>query len=100
MRHRVSRLTAHDIRFEPGLDEELAATSVRGTQRFGWHAKDVGVERAGEAIKAANFEGTHRERRVAAVRGRSRRQVLARRAPVGTCFGHGDGVGALSGDDR
>ncbi|MEZ5743620.1 MAG: hypothetical protein R3D89_07810 [Sphingomonadaceae bacterium] len=66
-------LTAHDIRFEPGLNEELAATSVRGTQQLGWYgkprvdgvfalwyAKGVGVERAGEAIKAANFEGTHR----------------------------------------
>ena len=66
-------LTEHDIRFEPGLNEELAATSVRGTQQLGWYgkprvdgvfalwyAKGVGVERAGEAIKAANFEGTHR----------------------------------------
>jgi indolepyruvate ferredoxin oxidoreductase len=65
-------LTAHDIRFEPGLNEELAATSLRGTQQLGWYgrprvdgvfalwyAKGVGVERAGEAIKAANFEGTH-----------------------------------------
>ena len=66
-------LTQHDIRFEPGLNEELAATSVRGTQQLDWYgkarvdgvfalwyAKGVGVERAGEAIKAANFEGTHR----------------------------------------
>jgi indolepyruvate ferredoxin oxidoreductase len=66
-------LTAHDIRFEPGLNEELAATSVRGTQQLDWYgkarvdgvfalwyAKGVGVERAGEAIKAANFEGTHK----------------------------------------
>ena len=65
-------LSAHDIRFEPGLNEELAATSLRGTQQLGWYgrprvdgvfalwyAKGVGVERAGEAIKAANFEGTH-----------------------------------------
>ena len=65
-------LSEHDIRFEPGLNEELAATSLRGTQQLGWYgkprvdgvfalwyAKGVGVERAGEAIKAANFEGTH-----------------------------------------
>ncbi|MBU6268125.1 MAG: indolepyruvate ferredoxin oxidoreductase family protein [Sphingomonadales bacterium] len=65
-------LTAHDIRFEPGLNEELAATSLRGTQQLGWYGqprvdgvfslwygKGVGVERAIEAIKAANFEGTH-----------------------------------------
>ena len=66
-------LAEHDIRFEPGLNEELAATSLRGTQQLDWYgkarvagvfalwyAKGVGVERAGEAIKAANFEGTHR----------------------------------------
>ncbi len=65
-------LSEHDIRFEPGLNEELAATSLRGTQQLDWYgkarvegvfalwyAKGVGVERAGEAIKAANFEGTH-----------------------------------------
>lgn len=65
-------LTDHAIRFEPGLNEELAATSLRGTQQLDWYgrpnvdgvfalwyAKGVGVERAGEAIKAANFEGTH-----------------------------------------
>lgn len=66
-------LKEHDIRFEPGLNEELAATSLRGTQQLGWYgkprvdgvfalwyAKGVGVERAGEAIKAANFEGAAR----------------------------------------
>lgn len=65
-------LSEHHVRFEPGLNEELAATSVRGTQQLDWYgkpnvdgvfalwyAKGVGVERAGEAIKAANFEGTH-----------------------------------------
>ncbi|PNU03871.1 indolepyruvate ferredoxin oxidoreductase family protein [Novosphingobium guangzhouense] len=65
-------LAEHDIRFEPGLNEELAATSLRGTQQLDWYgrarvdgvfalwyAKGVGVERAGEAIRAANLEGTH-----------------------------------------
>ncbi len=65
-------LREHDIRFEPGLNEELAATSLMGTQDLAsygnprvdgvfalWYAKGVGVERAGEAIKAANFIGTH-----------------------------------------
>ncbi|MFD1611506.1 indolepyruvate ferredoxin oxidoreductase family protein [Sphingomonas tabacisoli] len=64
-------LDAHDIRFEPGLNEELAATSLRGTQQldwFGpspfegvfamWYAKGLGVDRACEALKLANFEGT------------------------------------------
>ncbi len=67
-------LTAHDIRFEPGLNEELAATSLRGTQQLGWYgkprvdgvfalwyAKGVGVDRACEALKLANFEGTARQ---------------------------------------
>ena len=65
-------LAAHDIHFEPGLNEELAATSLRGTQQlewFGkprvegvfamWYAKGLGVDRAIEALKIANFEGTH-----------------------------------------
>lgn len=64
-------LQAHDIHFEPGLNEELAATSLRGTQQhnwFGpshyqgvfalWYAKGLGVDRACEALKLANFEGT------------------------------------------
>ena len=64
-------LAQHDIRFEPGLNEELAATSLRGTQElpaFGkprvdgvfalWYAKGVGVDRAIEALKLDNFGGT------------------------------------------
>ena len=64
-------LDAHDIKFEPGLNEELAATSLRGAQQltwFGpsrfdgvfalWYAKGLGVDRACEALKLANFEGT------------------------------------------
>ncbi len=63
-------LTEHDIRFEPGLNEELAATSLRGTQTFDWYgrprvqgvfglwyAKGIGVDRAHEALKMANMEG-------------------------------------------
>jgi indolepyruvate ferredoxin oxidoreductase len=64
-------LDAHHIHFEPGLNEELAATSLRGTQQLGWfgparfdgvfamwYAKGLGVDRACEALKLANFEGT------------------------------------------
>src|SRR5438128_1657029 len=32
-------LDAHDIHFEPGLNEELAATSLRGTQQVHWFGK-------------------------------------------------------------
>lgn len=65
-------LDDHGVHFEPGLNEELAATSLRGTQQldwFGkprvegvfamWYAKGLGVDRACEALKLANFEGTH-----------------------------------------
>ncbi len=65
------QLAAHDIRFEPGLNEELAATSLRGAQQvdwFGkarvegifalWYGKGLGVDRAHEALKLANLEGT------------------------------------------
>ncbi|QVM84688.1 indolepyruvate ferredoxin oxidoreductase family protein [Novosphingobium decolorationis] len=63
-------LAEHDIRFEPGLNEELAATSLRGTQQLGWfgtprvegvfalwYAKGIGVDRAHEALKLGNLEG-------------------------------------------
>ncbi|MBB3862177.1 indolepyruvate ferredoxin oxidoreductase [Novosphingobium hassiacum] len=63
-------LDAHDIRFVPGLNEELAATAVRGTQElawfgeskyqgvFGlWYGKGLGVDRACEALKLGNLEG-------------------------------------------
>lgn len=63
-------LDAHGVRFVPGLNEELAATSVRGTQQlawFGessydgvfalWYGKGLGVDRACEALKLGNLEG-------------------------------------------
>ncbi|MEW9855242.1 indolepyruvate ferredoxin oxidoreductase family protein [Novosphingobium sp. M1R2S20] len=75
-------LDAQDIHFEPGLNEELAATSLRGTQQvhwFGnspfegvfamWYAKGLGVDRACEALKLANFEGTHEKGGVLVVAG-------------------------------
>lgn len=63
-------LDEHDIRFVPGLNEELAATAIRGTQElawfgkskfqgvFGlWYGKGVGVDRACESLKLGNLEG-------------------------------------------
>ena len=59
------------IRFEPGLNEELAATAVWGTQqieRFDaprhagvfalWYGKNPGLDRIGDVLKHANMEGT------------------------------------------
>jgi len=63
-------LASHDIRFVPGLNEELAVSAIRGTQQlkwfgkssfdgiFGlWYGKGVGVDRAMEALKLGNLEG-------------------------------------------
>ncbi|MCO5130297.1 MAG: indolepyruvate ferredoxin oxidoreductase family protein [Xanthobacteraceae bacterium] len=64
-------LAQDDVVFQPGLNEDLAATSVWGTQQIGlspgatrdgvfaiWYAKSPGVDRSGDALKHANAAGT------------------------------------------
>ncbi len=59
------------IHFQPGLNEDLAATSVWGTQQVNmfpgakhdgvfamWYAKGPGVDRSGDVFKHANYAGT------------------------------------------
>ncbi|HEX7855945.1 MAG TPA: indolepyruvate ferredoxin oxidoreductase family protein [Sphingobium sp.] len=66
------RLTAADIRFQPGVNEDIAATAVRGTQQLdavpdprydgvfaAWYGKGPGVDRSGDAFKHGNYAGTH-----------------------------------------
>ncbi len=66
-------LDEHDIRFHPGLNEELAATAVLGTQQASvypdfqydgvfaiWYGKGPGLDRAGDALKHCNSYGSSR----------------------------------------
>ncbi|MEZ5478731.1 MAG: hypothetical protein R3E95_15005 [Thiolinea sp.] len=66
-----AHLKAHDIVFQPGLNEDLAATAVWGSQQlnlypdarfdgvFGmWYGKGPGADRSTDAIKHANAAGT------------------------------------------
>ena len=64
-------LEAHHVRFHPGVNEDLAATSVWGTQQVNmyagakydgvfsmWYGKGPGVDRCGDVFKHANAAGT------------------------------------------
>ena len=64
-------LAGETVVFQPGLNEDLAATSVWGSQQTGlaagarhegvfgiWYAKSPGVDRSGDVLKHANAAGT------------------------------------------
>jgi indolepyruvate ferredoxin oxidoreductase len=69
---RAERLLAeHNIRFQPGLNEDLAATAVWGSQQVNmypgakvdgvcgiWYGKGPGVDRSMDVIKHANMAGS------------------------------------------
>lgn len=66
-----AHLDAEDVRFQPGVNEDLAATAIWGTQQVGladkptkegvvgyWYGKGPGVDRCGDVFKHANAAGT------------------------------------------
>ena len=68
-----AHLRAHRIHFEPGVNEDLAAAAVWGTQQLGllkgarhdgvfglWYGKGPGVDRSTDVLKHGNFAGTSR----------------------------------------
>ncbi|MEG1969362.1 MAG: indolepyruvate ferredoxin oxidoreductase family protein [Burkholderiaceae bacterium] len=75
-------LDSHHIQFQPGLNEDLAATSVWGTQQLNlnpganvdgvfamWYGKGPGVDRCGDVFKHANAAGTSRHGGVLVIAG-------------------------------
>src|SRR5690242_5171502 len=76
------QLAAADIKFQAGLNEDLAATALWGTQQaelrgegqfdgvFGmWYGKGPGVDRSGDVFRHANLSGTSKYGGVVALMG-------------------------------
>ncbi|HEY6336200.1 MAG TPA: indolepyruvate ferredoxin oxidoreductase family protein, partial [Alphaproteobacteria bacterium] len=66
-------LAKNHIQFQPGVNEDLAATAIWGSQQVGlfpgakydgvyaiWYGKGPGVDRSGDVLKHANFAGSAR----------------------------------------
>ncbi len=71
--HAQKHLAAHDVKFIPGVNEDLAATAVWGTQQVAligqprydgvfslWYGKGPGVDRSIDVLKHMNHAGTAR----------------------------------------
>ena len=77
-----SKLEKSDVKFQAGLNEDLAATALWGSQQaeltgegkfdgvFGiWYGKGPGVDRTGDAFRHANFAGSSKHGGVLALMG-------------------------------
>jgi indolepyruvate ferredoxin oxidoreductase len=75
-------LKEHNIHFQPGVNEDLAATSVWGSQQVNifegakydgvfamWYGKGPGVDRSGDVFKHANHAGTSKHGGVLVIAG-------------------------------
>src|SRR5687767_3666 len=66
-----THLASHHVKFQPGVNEDLAATAIWGSQQLNifpgakydgvygmWYGKGPGVDRCGDVFKHANSAGT------------------------------------------
>jgi len=66
-----SHLLSHNVKFQPGVNEDLAATAIWGTQQVGlhadrtkdgvlgiWYGKGPGVDRSGDVFRHGNAAGS------------------------------------------
>ena len=78
----AEHLAEHDIVFQPGINEDLAATAVWGSQQLAlspkarvqgvfamWYGKGPGVDRCGDVFRHANAAGSSRFGGVLAIAG-------------------------------